>query len=365
MRIEVQGAIKQFGQYRALDQLDLHIPAGEMVAILGPSGCGKTTLLRIIAGLESLDHGMLCFDGVEATHTPVQERRVGFVFQHYALFGHMTIFENVAFGLRLKPRKQRPAESVIRKRVLDLLAMVQLEPVASRYPAQLSGGQRQRIAFARALAAEPRLLLLDEPFGALDARVRHDLRQWLRQMHALVPVTTLFVTHDQTEAVEVAERVVVMKQGRIEQIGTMDELHANPASPFVADFMGGANLFHGRMENGTTRIGEILLESAPFQASVADAASCSPVICIRSHDWQLGRQPNGQRTWHTVVRHLRPSGAVVRLGLESLQGAGSIDVELTREQYDKHRFQPGETVFALPTQVRIFTDAPKGSVVPN
>ncbi|MBF0273145.1 MAG: sulfate/molybdate ABC transporter ATP-binding protein [Magnetococcales bacterium] len=363
MKIELQGAMKHFGRYLALDHLDLQIPAGEMVAVLGPSGCGKTTLLRIIAGLEPLDQGLLQFDGVDATRTPVQERRVGFVFQHYALFGHMTIFENVAFGLRLKPRRQRLSEASIRKRVMDLLAMVQLEQVASRHPAQLSGGQRQRIAFARALAAEPRLLLLDEPFGALDARVRHDLRQWLRQMHALVPVTTLFVTHDQTEAVEVAERVVVMKQGRIEQSGTMEELLANPATPFVADFMGGANLFHGRMENGATRIGEILLETPPGSALAADTMSSAQVICIRSHDWQLERHPNGQSTWHTVVRQMRPLGAVVRLGLESLQGAGRIDVELTREQYEQYRFQPGDTVFAHPRRVRIFADDPKANVV--
>ncbi|MBF0261586.1 MAG: TOBE-like domain-containing protein [Magnetococcales bacterium] len=356
MKIEVVDAVKRFGAFTALDGLNLTIAPGEMVALLGPSGCGKTTLLRVIAGLEYLDSGRLLLEGSDATRAPVQERRVGFVFQHYALFGHMTIFENVAFGLRLKPRRERPNETMIRKRVMELLAMVQLDGFASRYPAQLSGGQRQRIAFARALAPEPKMLLLDEPFGALDARVRHDLRQWLRQMHALVPVTTLFVTHDQSEAVDVAERVVVMRQGGVEQSGTMEELQGNPASPFVADFMGGVNLFQGRVEDGWTRIGDVVVEVAPPGKSNVD--SMPTVVCVRSHEWQVLRIPDGFRAWRTVVRHVRPQGSIVRLGLESLEGAGRFEVEMTREQYDPYGFQSGETVFVRPKRVKIFADPP-------
>ncbi|MBF0424499.1 MAG: TOBE-like domain-containing protein [Magnetococcales bacterium] len=352
MNIQLHDASKEFGSFRALDRLSLQVPSGELTALLGPSGCGKTTLLRVIAGLEFLDRGSLLLDGRDATRTPVQERQIGFVFQHYALFGHLSVFENIAFGLRIKPRSQRLPEPEIRARVLELLAMVQLEHVAQRHPAQLSGGQRQRIAFARALAPRPRLLLLDEPFGALDARVRQDLRQWLRQMHALVPVTTLFVTHDQAEAVDVADRVVVMKQGRVEQSGTMEELLANPVSPFVADFMGGVQLFHGRLENGYVRIGEVRVQ-AEIPRGNRESAGVG-VICIRSHDWRVQRLPGGEESWQTVVRHARPQGAIVRLGLESLQGAGRFDVELTREQYEQDRFQPGETVFAQPSQARVF-----------
>jgi sulfate/thiosulfate transport system ATP-binding protein len=250
MSIEVRNLQKRFGATVACAGLNLEIPSGELVALLGPSGCGKTTLLRIIAGLEVPDSGAVHFHGADATYAGVQERQVGFVFQHYALFAHMSIFENVAFGLRVRPKATRPTEAEIRTKVMDLLRLVQLDWLADRYPRQLSGGQRQRIALARALAVEPKVLLLDEPFGALDAKVRKELRRWLRRLHDEMAVTTVFVTHDQDEAMEVADRVVVMNQGRIEQVGSPDEVYDRPATPFVLQFLGDVNLFHGRLDHG-------------------------------------------------------------------------------------------------------------------
>ena len=237
MRIEVRHLNKAFGKTLVCDQLNLSFPAGELVALLGPSGSGKTSLLRILAGLEMPDSGQLLFNGEDTTHTDVRDRKVGFVFQHYALFGHMSIFENVAFGLRVRPKATRPSDADIRSQVMQLLQRVQLDGLASRYPHQLSGGQRQRIALARALAVQPQVLLLDEPFGALDAKVRKDLRRWLRQLHDEVHVTSVLVTHDQEEAMEVADRVVVMNQGRIEQVSTPEALLDHPATPFVQDFL--------------------------------------------------------------------------------------------------------------------------------
>jgi sulfate transport system ATP-binding protein len=237
MSIEVRNIRKSFGAFHALDDVSLEFPAGELVALLGPSGCGKTTLLRIIAGLEQADAGQVLLAGEDASDTHVRERQVGFVFQHYALFRHMTVFENVAFGLRVKPRRSRPGEAQIRRKVHELLGLVQLDFLADRYPAQLSGGQRQRIALARALAVEPRVLLLDEPFGALDAKVRKELRQWLRRLHDELHITSIFVTHDQEEALEVADRVVLMNHGRVEQIGTPRTVIEHPANAFVADFV--------------------------------------------------------------------------------------------------------------------------------
>lgn len=237
MSIQVQNINKVFGDFTALDNVSLDFPSGELTALLGPSGCGKTTLLRVIAGLEQADSGRVLLEGEDASDTHVRERQVGFVFQHYALFRHMSVFDNVAFGLRVKPRRQRPAEAEIRRRVGALLELVQLSWVADRFPAQLSGGQRQRIALARALAVEPRVLLLDEPFGALDAKVRKELRGWLRRLHDELHITSLFVTHDQEEALEVADRVVLMNHGRVEQVGTPQQLVERPATDFVADFL--------------------------------------------------------------------------------------------------------------------------------
>src|SRR6266849_7814369 len=260
MSIEVSNIRKAFGSFVALDGVSLKIETGELVALLGPSGSGKTTLLRIIACLEIPDSGAVHLGGMEATERSTQERGVGFVFQHYALFRHMTVFENVAFGLRVRPRRSRPSGDQIRARVNELLKLMQLEWAGPRYPSQLSGGQRQRVALARALAVEPRVLLLDEPFGALDAQVRKELRRWLRGLHDEIHLTTLFVTHDQEEAFEVADRVVVMNRGRIEQEGTPQQVFDHPANPFVMDFLGNVNVFHGRAQDGKVLLGGMEVE---------------------------------------------------------------------------------------------------------
>lgn len=318
MSIEVSGLSKKFGDFTALDNVSLHIETGELVALLGPSGCGKTTLLRIIAGLETPDSGRVWFAGEDATDVKVRERQVGFVFQHYALFRHMTIFENVAFGLRVKPRAQRPSEDAIRKKVHELLELVQLDWLADRYPAQLSGGQRQRIALARALAVEPRVLLLDEPFGALDAKVRKELRRWLRRLHDDLNVASVFVTHDQEEALEVADRVVLMNRGHIEQVGTPREVWSRPASPFVYGFLGGVNEFHGEVTNGVFDPNGLAMP-APGLAS----ADHTPAIAyVRPHEVDIERY------------HVGGSGVPVRLNHAWLAGPSAY-LELTREGVDK------------------------------
>ncbi len=314
MSIEIRDLNKRFGATVVCDHIDLDVPSGELVALLGPSGSGKTSLLRIIAGLEAPDSGSVRFHGEDATFADVRERNVGFVFQHYALFGHMTIFENVAFGLRVRPRRAapgsnvrtRPTEAAIRRKVMDLLTLVQLDPLADRYPHQLSGGQRQRIALARALAVEPKVLLLDEPFGALDAKVRKELRRWLRRLHDEVHVTSVFVTHDQEEALEVADRVVVMNQGRIEQVGTPDEVYDRPATPFVLQFLGDINLVPLEGGQGYVR---------PHELTVLDADAAA----------------NGGTIRATLAQTLTV-GANTRLEFRRGDG-GWVDVEMPREAY--------------------------------
>ena len=255
MSIEVSNIVRRFGDTFAVENASLHVETGSSWRLLGPSGCGKTTLLRIIAGLETCEPGgSVKFHGEDVSGARVGERGVGFVFQHYALFRHMTVFENVAFGLRVRPKETRPAKSVIEGRVMELLRLIQMENIARRYPSQLSGGQRQRVALARALAVEPKVLLLDEPFGALDAKVRKELRRWLRRLHDEVHITSVFVTHDQEEALEVADRVAVMNGGKIEQIGTPEEVYERPASKFVYEFLGNVNIFHGRKEGAGFKV---------------------------------------------------------------------------------------------------------------
>src|SRR5918993_544569 len=254
MSIEVRQVSKRFGDFVALKDVSFSVPPGELVALLGPSGGGKTTMLRIIAGLETPDEGAVLLEGEDATERSARDRGVGFVFQHYALFRHMSVFENVAFGLRVRPRATRPSQQDIDRRVHDLLNLVQLGFLADRLPSQLSGGQRQRVALARALAVEPKVLLLDEPFGALDANVRRDLRQWLRRLHDEIHLTSVFVTHDQEEALELADRVAIMDHGRIEQEGSPEAVMQQPATPFVAGFLGSVNIFHGRLEDGAIRV---------------------------------------------------------------------------------------------------------------
>src|SRR4051794_23453186 len=276
MSIEAKNITKKFGQFSALDNVNLTIPSGELVALLGPSGSGKTTLLRIIAGLEFADSGTILFDGEDTTHRNARDRRVGFVFQHYALFRHMTIFENIAFGLKVRPSGERPAPREIAERVRFLLKLVQLEGLEGRYPSQLSGGQRQRVALARALAVEPRVLLLDEPFGALDAKVRKDLRRWLRQFHDEVHLTTVFVTHDQEEALEIADEVVIMNQARVEQVGAPQEVYDHPASPFVYQFLGNVNVLRA----------QALVEASVHAGGTATIESDGQIY-VRPHDIEV------------------------------------------------------------------------------
>ena len=277
MSIRIENVSKRFNDFVALDHVDLTIEPGELVALLGPSGSGKTTLLRVIAGLEVPDEGRIFLDAEDATGKDVRERAVGFVFQHYALFRHMTVFENVAFGLRVKSKKERPSEAVIREKVHGLLNLVQLDWLGDRYPHQLSGGQRQRIALARALAIEPKVLLLDEPFGALDAKVRKDLRRWLRRLHDEIQLTSVFVTHDEEEALEVSDRVVVFDHGRIEQIGVPDEVYDHPATPFVYGFLGHANRIESRVDRGIAAIGRSSIATPEYKDLVIRLATESKI----------------------------------------------------------------------------------------
>ncbi len=348
MSIEIKNVEKSFGRFKALKNISLDIAGGELVALLGPSGCGKTTLLRIIAGLEAPDAGSILFHGEDATHRHVRDRQVGFVFQHYALFRHMTVFENVAFGLRVRPRRKRPPESVVRQKVHDLLNLVQLDWLAERYPDQLSGGQRQRIALARALAVEPQVLLLDEPFGALDAKVRKDLRRWLRRLHDELHVTSVFVTHDQEEALEVADRVVVLNEGRIEQIGAPHEVYDHPATPFVYQFLGDVNLFHGRVHDGHARIGETEVELAGGPDHPGSA-----VFYVRPHEIEILRD-RGTGTIAAKISDIRPLGATVRIELERTDGRGLVEVELTRDRFANKGFLHGESVYLQPKRLRTF-----------
>ncbi|HEX7084998.1 MAG TPA: sulfate/molybdate ABC transporter ATP-binding protein [Vicinamibacterales bacterium] len=348
MSIEVRNLVKSFGNFVALRDVSLKVPSGELLALLGPSGSGKTTLLRVIAGLETPDAGTVLFDGDDATTRSATDRRVGFVFQHYALFRHMTVFENVAFGLRVRPRRDRPPESEIRRRVNELLALVQLEYLGDRHPSQLSGGQRQRVALARALAVEPKVLLLDEPFGALDARVRQELRRWLRRLHEQIQVTSIFVTHDQEEALELADRVVVMNEGRIEQDGTPDAVLEHPATPFVMTFIGTVNVFHGRVQNGKAQLGPLAVDYPAHSSAEARQA----VGYARPHELELSRIERGEGLWATV-RFVRAAGALVRIELEDSDG-GPIHVELGRDRYEQLRLTMGERVYVRPSRLRLF-----------
>lgn len=340
MSITVRGVTKQFGRFAALDKVDLDVPHGGLVALLGPSGSGKTTLLRIIAGLEAADAGTVHFDGEDISDRTTRERRVGFVFQHYALFRHMTVFENVAFGLRVRPRRTRPSPLKIRARVAELLDLIQLASQAGRYPSQLSGGQRQRVALARALAVEPSVLLLDEPFGALDAKVRLELRRWLRQLHDEVGVTSVFVTHDQDEALEVADRVAVMNAGRIEQVGTPDEVYHRPATSFVYNFLGNVNLFHGRVDNGTARI---------------DREATGQILFVRPHALEITRQPGGPNHFRATTKHINAAGPFVKVEAIAEWGA-AVRIELPQDRFRALALQPGEEVFITPRDLAVFAD---------
>ncbi len=349
MSIEVRHVSKMFGDHPALRDVSLAIPSGELLALLGPSGSGKTTLLRVIAGLEAPDTGTLHFDGDDATTRSATDRRVGFVFQHYALFRHMTVFENVAFGLRVRPRARRPPDAAIRQKVNELLTLVQLDYLGDRYPSQLSGGQRQRVALARALAVEPSVLLLDEPFGALDAKVRQELRRWLRRLHSQIHVTSIFVTHDQEEALELADRVVVMNEGRIEQDGTPDDVVEHPATPFVMTFVGAVNIFHGRVQDGKAFLGSLAVD---YPAHVSPEAR-EAVGYARPHDLLLSRD-GGEAALPATVRAARVSGALVKVEVVD-DNEMAIQVELGREQYEQLHLSAGDTIYITPRRLRVFT----------
>jgi sulfate transport system ATP-binding protein len=351
MTIEVTHIRKSFGSFVALDDVSLAIPTGELVALLGPSGSGKTTLLRIIAGLEAPDAGLVRFDRAEATQLSARDRSVGFVFQHYALFRHMTVFENVAFGLRVRPRRLRPPEQKIRARVEELLGLVQLDWAGERLPSQLSGGQRQRVALARALAVEPRVLLLDEPFGALDAKVREELRRWLRRLHDELHITSVFVTHDQEEALEVANKVVVLNHGRVEQAGTPDELYHHPATPFVYNFLGKVNLFHGRVSDGRIYVRGLPIAVNGHELAGADGKSAA--VYVRPHLLEIHLTSKGENSFPATVSHINAAGPTVKVELIS-QWGDPLHVEVDHERFHALRLELETTVHLCAREGKIF-----------
>ena len=344
MSITLRGVSKQFGEFAAVTDIDLEIPSGALLALLGPSGCGKTTLLRLIAGLETPERGQVLIDGRDATFWPIRDRKVGFVFQNYALFRHMTVFENVAFGLKVKARRERPAAADIRRKVQSLLELVQLDWAGSRYPSQLSGGQKQRVALARALAVDPEVLLLDEPFGALDAQVRHELRRWLRRLHTELKFTSIFVTHDQQEAIEVADTIVVLNHGRIEQSGIPGEVYDLPRSAYVHRFLGQVNELRVQWHKGRATLGPIDITGDPALASVAgERTEPDRIALIRPHEIDVGGEAAG---WPATVRDVRVIGPIVRLELcaEGRPTNEPLEAEISRERFDAERFHIGQKV---------------------
>ena len=353
MRVEIRQLTKTFDAYTALDAVSLDVREGEFCALLGPSGSGKTTLLRIIAGLEFPDRGEVRFAGENVVARDARERQVGFVFQHYALFRHMSVFENVAFGLRVRPRRSRPSEAQIRERVMELLRLVQLKRFASRYPNQLSGGQRQRVALARALAIEPRVLLLDEPFGALDAKVRKDLRRWLRDLHQRLGLTSVFVTHDQEEALELADQVVVMRESRIEQIGSPREIYDRPATPFVYEFLGSANRLPCQVRAGWIDVAGGRFE-APFGSGIADGPAW---LFVRPHD--LAVAPAGYtQGMAAALTSVMTTGPTFRLQLKLEQADAEVEAEMAKSRFDALRLAPGAAVRLTPLEFGLFPADP-------
>ncbi len=349
MDIEIKNIFKQFGGFTALADVSLTVHPGELVALLGPSGSGKTTLLRIIAGLERATSGMVLFGGENALDRSIRQRRVGFVFQHYALFRHMTVFENVAFGLRVKPRSFRPREAEIRDSVMRLLELVQLDHFARRYPSQLSGGQRQRVALARALAIEPAVLLLDEPFGALDAKVRKELRRWLRNLHDEMQLTSLFVTHDQEEALELADRVVLMNNAVIEQVGSPQEVYDHPASAFAYEFLGHVNRFECEIEDGKA---EVCGGDIPVAPELVNG-SRKAVAYVRPHDLEIFTGPVmvGRAA---VVRYLSAAGPVAKVELSLTDDSSLVEAEIGRAQLHALDLKLGQPVYVRARKARIF-----------
>ena len=351
MSIEVRNVTKTFGSFTALKNVSLKVDDGELVTLLGPSGSGKTTLLRIIAGLEIADDdgcGAIFFQGENVARRAVGQRKVGFVFQHYALFKHMSVIDNIAFGLRVRPRASRPSRADIRDKVMELLKLIQLEGFGNRYPSQLSGGQRQRVALARALAIEPRVLLLDEPFGALDAKVRQGLRSWLRRLHDELHMTTVLVTHDQEEALEVADRVVVMNQARIEQAASPAEIFHNPASEFVMDFLGNVNVFRGRIEGGQALLGgmKVAVSNASLQSGAAN-------VYVRPHELEIDRYETADASLKAQVLRINPAGSLAKVVLQA-EDARELQVDLPYERFQQLELVAGEHVYVTARRARVF-----------
>ncbi|GMU47681.1 MAG: hypothetical protein AMXMBFR26_24630 [Porticoccaceae bacterium] len=355
MDIKIRNLHKHFGSFAALAGVDLDIASGELIALLGPSGSGKTTLLRAIAGLDFPDHGQILFGDEDIARRPVRERQIGFVFQHYALFKHMSVLDNVAFGLRVKPRSARPGRALIHRRALELLDLVQLSGLEDRFPAQLSGGQRQRVALARALAIEPRVLLLDEPFGALDARVRKDLRQWLRELQRKTGYTTIFVTHDQEEALELADRVVVMNQGAIEQVGSVDQVYERPASPFVFDFLGGTNVIAATVQGRAVRIGEAEI------AALGDSLYPSGAVDVYVRPGDLRLAEPGVPGIDVTVAIVQRTGPVVRAAVEHRASGQRLQVELPHLHHDVAAFAPGAELRLRLLRFSVYPRAERGA----
>jgi sulfate transport system ATP-binding protein len=347
MSISIKNVSKRFGNFLAVDNVSLEVPNGSLLALLGPSGSGKTSLLRIIAGLEVADSGTVFHHEQDITNYSARDRRVGFVFQHYALFRHMTIADNIGYGLRVRG-VSKPER---RERVEELLKLIRLDGLGNRYPSQLSGGQRQRVALARALAARPSVLLLDEPFGALDAKVRQELRQWLRKLHEEIHVTSVFVTHDQEEAFEVADHVVVMNQGRVEQVGTPVEVFEHPANAFVMDFLGNVNVFQGRVERGKAVVPGLELSYPDYtQSEGRDAA-----VYVRPHELLIERQGGGRSSLQAKVLHVNPTGSRTKVELQAVESGMAISAEISAERFAELGLKSGDTVHVSPRRVRVFT----------
>ena len=349
MTLELSRLHRRFAGFQALDDVSLSIAPGEFLALLGPSGSGKTTLLRILAGLDYPDSGSVLNDGENFLAQPARERRIGMVFQHYALFRHLTVIENIAFGLRVRPWRSRPSRGEIRARVDRLLRRVQLEGMGARFPAQLSGGQRQRVALARALAVEPEMLLLDEPFGALDAQVRVTLRRWLRELHEELELTTVFVTHDQEEALEVADRIVVLNRGHVEQVGSPQDVYDHPQTSFVYEFLGAANRLHGNVDASG-----FVVDGAALPVAISTDFSGPAFAYVRPHDLQLYPQSAGHREGIVVdVRRVVTLGGSVRVELAGREG-NLLEAELDREAWRELRLSIGDGVTAVPRALRVF-----------
>lgn len=355
MSIIIENLQKHFGTFHALKNINLTFPENQLTALLGPSGCGKTTLLRIIAGLEFADSGKILFNEKDVTTLPANQRGVGFVFQHYALFQNMTVFENVAFGLQVKPRNGRPSKEEIHEKVTALLKLVKLDWLANAYPNQLSGGQKQRIALARSLAVQPKVLLLDEPFGALDAQVRKELRRWLRELQHELKVTSIFVTHDQDEALDMSDRIVVMNKGQVEQIDEPNQIYHSPQTPFVTQFVGDVNVFHGHIDRGNLVVGEFSHSLQSHNNATQAVENHAATAYIRPYELTLSRIADNALA-KGIIRHINAIGFIVRIEVESPQTEQPIEVILTKANYLAENYQIGEQVYLVPDKLNLFQE---------